>query len=151
MQKSNNLALEFWWLPLTRSAKFSDFLTPPPLSALGNWFILLNSRNLPYFVHFYTAPLPPRSVVKWYNVGLVILIYHIKITDFIMVYQYTIRKPMLNKISNSIPYTNHCKPLGIPLCHFEKHDFVPLSQILNLLVTYPNTNQGPGGYFIIDS
>ena len=29
------------------------------MSALGNWFILYNSRNLPYFVRFSTTLLPP--------------------------------------------------------------------------------------------
>ena len=40
------------------SAAFSGFLTPSPLVCTLDQFIVLNSRNLPYYICFWGAPLP---------------------------------------------------------------------------------------------
>ena len=45
------------------SAKFSGFLTPSPLVCIWVWFTVYNSRNLPYYIWFWVAPLPPPSAV----------------------------------------------------------------------------------------
>ena len=41
------------------SAKILGFLTPPPLVCILDQFIVLNSRNLPYYICFWGTPLPP--------------------------------------------------------------------------------------------
>ena len=46
---------------LMTSAKFSDFLTPPPFFVhIWNWFVVLNSHNLPSYNRFSMTPLPLR-------------------------------------------------------------------------------------------
>ena len=46
-------------ITLMTSATFSDFLTPSPLVRIWNWFVVLNSRNLPYYICFSMTHLPP--------------------------------------------------------------------------------------------
>ena len=41
------------------SAKFSGFLTPFPLAWIKDQFIVLNSRNLPFYICFRGTPFPP--------------------------------------------------------------------------------------------
>ena len=48
--------------PFTTSAKYPGFLTPS-LVCIGQVFTRVDSRNLPYFVHFSTNPSP--SPLSW--------------------------------------------------------------------------------------
>ena len=43
------------------STKFWDFLTPSPLVRIWDLSTVLNSRNLPYYIFFWSNP-PPLSV-----------------------------------------------------------------------------------------
>ena len=47
--------------PCMTSAKFWDFLTPSPLVRIWDWYTVLNSRNLPYYIFFWAnRPSPPQ-------------------------------------------------------------------------------------------
>ena len=60
---------------------------------------------------------------KWYTVDLVFMVYPLKVTNFIMVYWYTIRKMMFNIISNSMPFYKPSLRYSIPVCHKPVHVF----------------------------
>ena len=47
-----------WGLPYMTSAKFSGFLTPSPLVRNLDCSIVLNPRNLPYYIFFWGTPSP---------------------------------------------------------------------------------------------